>query len=107
MSGLIVGLAVPVILLAAVAVLTCVIVEPARMRDRRLLRLHRRFERVTLNNHLRTDPACIEYRAPRPRTRLDRRSRGVACARCGWIRRLGSAWSQLMADDPTTPAAGL
>ena len=32
--------------------------------------------------HLTTDPACIEYRAPRPGSRLDRASRGVSCVPC-------------------------
>lgn len=32
--------------------------------------------------HLMTDPACIHHRAPRPRSRLDRASRGVSCVPC-------------------------
>jgi hypothetical protein len=32
--------------------------------------------------HVRTDPACVIYRAPRPGSRLDRVSRGVSCPRC-------------------------
>lgn len=32
--------------------------------------------------HLTTDPACIEYRAIEPGSRLDRASRGLSCGRC-------------------------
>lgn len=32
--------------------------------------------------HVRTDPACIEYREPKPKSRLDRASRGVSCWQC-------------------------
>jgi hypothetical protein len=32
--------------------------------------------------HLRTDPACMIYRAPRPGSLLDRVSRGFSCPVC-------------------------
>ena len=32
--------------------------------------------------HLRTDPACAEYVAPRQGSRLDRASRGYSCTAC-------------------------
>ncbi len=32
--------------------------------------------------HLRTDPACAEYVAPKAGSRLDRTSRGYTCTRC-------------------------
>jgi len=32
--------------------------------------------------HRRTDPACAYYKAPRPGSRKDRRSRGLACMVC-------------------------
>jgi hypothetical protein len=32
--------------------------------------------------HVRTDPACIEYREPKPKSRLDHASRGVSCWQC-------------------------
>lgn len=32
--------------------------------------------------HQRADPACVIHRPPRPGSRLDRVSRGLACPRC-------------------------
>lgn len=32
--------------------------------------------------HLRTDPTCSRYRAPRPRSPLDAAHRGVNCLPC-------------------------
>lgn len=56
-----------------------------RITDWAILALHRLSSWIdgpTDNLHLRTDPACIEYRPTRERSRLDRVSRGVSCTRC-------------------------
>lgn len=34
------------------------------------------------SHHLTTDPACVHYVAPRPRSILDRWSRGLECEPC-------------------------
>lgn len=34
------------------------------------------------HRHLTTDPACVDYRAARPGSRLDRASRGLECEPC-------------------------
>jgi hypothetical protein len=34
------------------------------------------------HRHLTTDPACVNHRAPRPGSRLDRASRGLECEPC-------------------------
>ncbi|QJU52947.1 hypothetical protein SCB71_06400 [Herbiconiux sp. KACC 21604] len=50
-----------------------------------ILLLHELASRVdglTDDRHLTTDPACAQYRARRPGSRLDRMSRGVSCTPC-------------------------
>lgn len=56
-----------------------------RLKDRALItldRIARSLQWIAASHHLRTDPACAQFRAPRPGSRLDRRSRGEACTRC-------------------------
>jgi hypothetical protein len=38
--------------------------------------------REDVTRHVRTDPACVQYRTPRPGSRLDRASRGYGCPAC-------------------------
>lgn len=37
---------------------------------------------ISYRNHLTTDPACVNYRAARPASWLDRASRGLKCEPC-------------------------
>lgn len=53
---------------------------------------------VVASHHLRTDPACVEHRAPRAGSRLDRVSRGYGCSRCLTLR----AWGRI----PESPNSG-
>ena len=47
-----------------------------------------RMTRWILAHHLTTDPACIHWRRPREGSRLDSASRGYACVRCSYERRM-------------------
>lgn len=54
-----------------------------------------RLRRLYLGNrrgHVRTDPACLLYRAPRPGSRRDRASRGRSCDYCMVLRRDFGVW---------------
>lgn len=46
------------------------------------------FDRIR-RGHLTTDPACVQHRAPRPGSWLDRTSRGLECEPCMIRRALG------------------
>lgn len=72
-----------------------------RLRDRLLMLaeyLTGNLQWLVASHHLRTDPACIEYRAPRVGSRLDRVSRGYGCTRCLTLR----AWGRT----PASPHSG-
>lgn len=63
-----------------------------RLRDWSILTAHRIASAIgglTDTPHLTTDPACAEYRPPRPGSRLDRHSRGVSCTPCMVARAYG------------------
>lgn len=58
-----------------------------RVRDRLLILAERAVGRLiwwlsSQDWHLRTDPACAEYKTPRAGSRLDRASRGYSCTPC-------------------------
>lgn len=63
-----------------------------RLHDRMILMIDRLASTLLwwgASHHLRTDPACAEYIAPRHGSRLDRLSRGVGCTRCMKMRAFG------------------
>lgn len=56
-----------------------------RIRDRVIIIAHDLAHELLYRNdshHLTTDPLCERYRPVKPRSRLDRRSRGISCGRC-------------------------
>lgn len=55
------------------------------------------------DHHLTTDPACVNYRAPRPGSRLDRASRGHSCGRCMADAAFGVVPWAANDHDPATP----
>lgn len=58
------------------------------------------------HKHLTTDPACVNFRAPRPYSWLDRASRGLECEPCMVSRALGDDECRpfLMTGSPAAPA---
>lgn len=58
---------------------------------------------LTDSRHLTTDPACREYVAPRPGSRLDRVSRGHACVPCMTGRAFGHGDGCLWPVRPCVP----
>ena len=53
---------------------------------------------VIKRRHLTTDPACMDYRAPRPGSWLDRASRGLECEPCMVRRAFGDHGCSLFTD---------